>query len=1552
MKRRVLHAAAFLGAALSFVLAVVLGFAIHLDLPCARRLALAEVQAALGPVLEGRIELQGLERLRLTGIDGLRAVVVDPEGIKVLELQGVSARVSLLHALRTLILGTGDVDVLLSCVHVDRADVSLDLAADGAPRLAHAFTPRVPVQPALSTGASSGGPGRAVRVALSEVTIRHAWVHGPVPGGVLVDADASELRGSLLVSSGGVAIDVPEVHFAARRLPRAETSEGKVEVHIAVPSSADQDIAVAVVFEGAIGAIPLHGHGKLEGSRLDAGVEIAELDLARVRATFPGVPLYGNASARITVHGELPRLDAAADVTLAAGTLKATGNIMLVDPWTGSLEVDAASLDVRSFAPGAPPSDLGAKLKARFTVQADLSLAADVHAEIPPGTLGGQVVPAASLEAAVAIPREGPSKATVRARGSIAEEGAPTAVAFDVHPARVSSNVDFDVTSRVPRLDALSRVKGLPSGHGHVESRGTVNLESGAIVATVTAELGDIAKGATRIGSLDVGARITGTVQSPDLATTVRAAVIDVGPFHFAHADGKSVGPLLSPRVELGMAGTSGPDLVVSGAIEGAGGAFTVRAIDLEARRSGVVLRATVDRLRLMADEAHIDGIDAEGLGEPLRGAVAVTPGALHVLATSTDLDLDRLGRLLGVERRITRGHASLDVELDARRDSATGKLTVDLAHGSFEGLDDVNGRASLVMTGRGITGSARGSLGNVGWVDVKPSRVELGPGGPLRLRAWQAAWGEVDMNGTVDLARLAKLLPKNALPLEEIAGEVYFEAHGARESGADFTPELALSARTHGLLVAGKARGVLRRFAGIDLQLDASINGISGFAELAARVADKDGVLAALDAKSAALPFAQLFEVGGPVVDQLERAPFSAMLVMLRRPFDRLPVTLPMLDPSGEAEATLEMTGSVRAPNLTATAKGYRLKVADAPESAALFGDVVAHYDGTAADISMKMRSQKEEVFAGHAEVTAPVDALLDRGAALWALSTDMRLTRFPLAAMPAFEDRGARGHVSGSLSLLDWHRDARAKVSLRIDDLEIGAATYRGGQVDGSIDDRALSVTAKVAQTAGSLDATAKIGVKWGEAILPAFDASQPVTASLDARSFSAAALLPFASGTFSELDGLLDGAASLSLDEGRQVATVKGGLSLDKGLVQLASTGQEFHKVHAKLTLQPDGVLRLEDVTAYGLSGKLMASAVGRLRGLHLGEARASIRIAKNQPIPLDVGGTEIGEVDGDLDVVATSPAPRVTRVEMQIPILHVQLASGKAHDVEALDPPEHLRAGVYQAGRPVELPLSADDVDETAAASTGPPSELDVAVHLGQDVTIRRGANLKVTLDGDPAIIMKGGTRVSGQIRLKSGTLEVQGKRFQIDSGTLTFVGDDAQNPEVVVTAEWSAPDGTRVFADFVGPLKTGKVRLRSEPTLPENEIVALIMFGTTNGGQSTPGANTQNTTASAGAAASGFATEGLSQGIDELTGLDVTTRIDTSDPATPRPEVELQIARDISLQIAFVLGTPAPGQNPDKTFATVGWRFIKNWSLETTFGDQGSSIADVLWQYRY
>jgi translocation and assembly module TamB len=167
--------------------------------------------------------------------------------------------------------------------------------------------------------------------------------------------------------------------------------------------------------------------------------------------------------------------------------------------------------------------------------------------------------------------------------------------------------------------------------------------------------------------------------------------------------------------------------------------------------------------------------------------------------------------------------------------------------------------------------------------------------------------------------------------------------------------------------------------------------------------------------------------------------------------------------------------------------------------------------------------------------------------------------------------------------------------------------------------------------------------------------------------------------------------------------------------------------------------------------------------------------------------------------------------------------------------------------------------------------------------------------------------------------------------------------------VSVTAGWTAADGTQVYADFIGPLKTGKVTLRSEPPLSRNDIVQLLLFGTTDGqaaaAQGAPG------TSSAEGVAGNIATQPLNRALSQFGLSAVSAKVDTSS-VNAKPEVEVQIAKSISVAVAQIIGQAPVGSNPDTTFLTIDWRFLRKWSLAATVGNADSTIVDLLWQYRY
>ena len=221
-------------------------------------------------------------------------------------------------------------------------------------------------------------------------------------------------------------------------------------------------------------------------------------------------------------------------------------------------------------------------------------------------------------------------------------------------------------------------------------------------------------------------------------------------------------------------------------------------------------------------------------------------------------------------------------------------------------------------------------------------------------------------------------------------------------------------------------------------------------------------------------------------------------------------------------------------------------------------------------------------------------------------------------------------------------------------------------------------------------------------------------------------------------------------------------------------------------------------------------------------------------------------------------------------------------------------------------------------------------------------MKKGTELKVNLRGTPVLTIGDAVRASGQVRLLSGKIDVQGKSFDIDSGTITFQGDPT-DPQMVTTASWTASDGTKVYAELRGTLKAPKVTLRSEPTYSQNEIIALLVYGSAD-------ATNPNAGAAAGVAG-GAATQPLNRALENMGLGGVSTRVDTS-ASTPRADVEVQIARSLSLQIAEVMGIPPPGTNPDTTLLTLSFRFAKSWAAQSTIGNAGTTILDMVWQYRY
>ena len=453
-----------------------------------------------------------------------------------------------------------------------------------------------------------------------------------------------------------------------------------------------------------------------------------------------------------------------------------------------------------------------------------------------------------------------------------------------------------------------------------------------------------------------------------------------------------------------------------------------------------------------------------------------------------------------------------------------------------------------------------------------------------------------------------------------------------------------------------------------------------------------------------------------------------------------------------------------------------------------------------------------------------------------------------------------------------------------------------------------------------------------------------------TLDAENFRAAALMPLLRGPVNQLDGRIDADASLHVDPKFQTGKMNGDVRFTGGVLEVPALDERLHDVSATVSVRPWGTLRLDDVTARGSSGRLRASATALLDGFRLRSATADVEIASRDRMPLTVEGVSLGEASGTIHADATmAPDQKTLDVHVKVPTFDMRLSPATGHSVQSLDPAPHVVIGRYgPGGRFVELAMHAPH-------KTRPPEStaVRVAIDLGNDVRVRRDATLDLQLTGSASIDITDAPHVSGTLRLVRGTVDVFGKRFAIDpSSTVSFTGDP-NNPQLVATAEYDAPDGTHVFADVVGPIKKPNVLLRSEPARSQDAIMGLLVFGSEEGLSGTPAPDQQpDPMQRAAGVASGPVTEALNKALSGITSLEVSTRVDTSQAANPRPEVALRVTNEVLARVTVQTGMPAPGELPDRTLLTVDWRFNPRWSLESTVGDEGSTSVDLLWHHRY
>ena len=1563
-----------------FVCAAVAGVVIHANLKATRRVVASLTNKALATPFLGRIVVGDIKELSV-GTSGHAhigyAEILDPEGRRVIFASGIDARIDLVRLVGSIVRGETP-EVILEYANIDSAEVFVEYDAQGEIGIARAFVPRPSTAPKTAVPTA---PTEDVRLSIANAYVRHAWVHGNVVPPKL-DADGDDIRAKVFIFDNRLTVDVTEVTATVRtpRVPgQSSDIHGRAKGGLGVPLSATRaDVTMHWDLVGDAAGMPLEAQLQLEKDRIVAQLDIAQVAPDVVRRAFPGLPLAQTVSVHAQAEGELTKpLAISANGQVGESTFKAVGELGLSETQPFRVDVDLARADGAAF--GGPTSDVSGHVHAEgaiaggapagtFRVTTDGASPAHAGARSTQGegTVQGQRMPAIAAEGRFDGKR-------VDASFKASEPGVD--VEGEVVLRIPEEKLTFDVRARSRDLRKVARAPGVVAGSATARATGTVDLALGTIAGQVTADGTGIARAPASAESVHVEATVSGPVANPLLDVTARAAQVRLTA---ADADKE---PLTYPSATAHARVVLAPTpLITNGEvrIEGGGASIIAKASEVRIDKGGVDVR---------------NG-SVSGLGAPIEVDTHVGGGGgISLRVKGTDVDIGRVAAMTGIRelRSLPDGsRASLDVNVKTTPARTDGHLDVSVA--SKDGA--TTGELHARFDNRHISARGRVKAGPLGVIQMQHAELDLP--GALSPETMKRATGVVDLYGVIDLSQGAALFGGESI--ERVSGTAIVSARIER-GDPDNVPNVSATARTQDLDVTLNDEGKSTHIGGIDASIHVAYDGATDDMEVAALTWDANGKLANAGAKARVPLFAWVTGTKPFDRNAVAAIEIAGVVDVPRRQLGKLPGKFARPDLRGFVAAHADLTGSIGHPNVVVVAhadkvaekrrapgqQGQRYAPMDGVLEARWDGDHVvaalrvdeAERDGASPAAGARstpdesaMRGAatrarpREDRNSGHLRgmvlARLPVADLLAGRPPAWNASVEMAVGDLELTPLPL--PLNTQGVLTGRLSVRDLSGNPSLEMQAHVDQLSFARA--RVGEADVKVDAKngTLAATASVQQADGGSGRVkiASSALAWHGTDVD-WDASKATRIDYALDRLRLAFLRPVVRQMIPEINGRVDGSGSATVDATSHV--FEGGLALTEGRFYVNALGEEISGATAVVRFERDGSFRVQEASAKIGTGTLKASVNGRMKGLRFESAEAVIVIPSKDGVPLASEGATFAQATGEVKLEAKmSPDREKLLVTVAVPRAKITLPDRSTQNLQSMEPDPTIVIGIRQPDGTLAMQQEAPggrkrvavpgQAMANAAEATAPekPVSMRFTVSLGNEVTLE-GRGLRLTLGGRTIVDIAQEIAVTGQISLRNGgTIDVQGRRFVVDRGTVTFVeGDDAADPIVVAAAYWDAPDRTRIWVEFNGPLKTGNLTLRSEPPYSKNEILSILLFGRADPNQARAGDAKAGGGDQAAAVGTGAVAAGFNKALGELD-QDFELEQDRTSANRVRTKLGYRLRRTIKVQLAYATGFSQ--REPDTTYLFVEWQFIPKWALIGTRGDKGTSILDVVFQHRY
>lgn len=421
-----------------------------------------------------------------------------------------------------------------------------------------------------------------------------------------------------------------------------------------------------------------------------------------------------------------------------------------------------------------------------------------------------------------------------------------------------------------------------------------------------------------------------------------------------------------------------------------------------------------------------------------------------------------------------------------------------------------------------------------------------------------------------------------------------------------------------------------------------------------------------------------------------------------------------------------------------------------------------------------------------------------------------DMRLNARGIALRSLPAEGMPDGKINASLALKGT---PAAPVAALKADGQISAAAYPLN-ISGNAEWKAgkLSATASVSNPRGDVNANAKVVLSAPFSLSPfVMDISEHTPLRGDTSAHATLdALNPYIRANGHRAGGQLNGSGTITGTVGHPDITGK--YMLANGSYDHVESGICLRNVSATLEGSQQKIslsaLQATDVNGRRLSGE---------GALQLQDAKTLAGALTFQDFRLFCGGLATGNIGGNVKAAGTLEQINITG-DLMLSKLNIQLPgnhSGKEiPEIKTvkLDP---------KTGKPKQKK------EETE--SGGNSVSLNVSVNAPEQIFVR-GRGLDAEFGGKMAIQ---GTAASpqfeGDFQSVRGKFELLGHQLRLSKAALHFDGPIPPSPFLDVVAETSAQDAD-ITVTLSGTARSPELTLSSEPALPQDEILAQLLFG--------------------------------------------------------------------------------------------------------------------------